>query len=101
MNLVKTCVFVILISAISANCVYQNKTYKLGSKINSADVCQMCWCRGRFNPQIQCRTRECPETEVPGGDNCHPLYEKDKCCPVGYECVAATDVNDGTQEKDM
>ncbi|XP_035206503.1 uncharacterized protein LOC118181464 [Stegodyphus dumicola] len=59
----------------------------------------MCWCRGRFSPQMQCRTRECPQTEISDGDNCHPLYEKDRCCPVGYKCVAATDENDETQEK--
>lgn len=80
-------------------CIYQNKEYKVGSKIIASDICQACRCRDGVPPYLSCVTRECPEIEVKPGKNCHLVYNGNKCCPISIECIESeTDVFNKTCE---
>lgn len=67
-------------------CIYQNKEYKIGSKIITSDICQACRCRDGIPPYISCVTRECIEFFDKSGPQCHSVFKEDRCCPVGIEC---------------
>ncbi|XP_055933090.1 uncharacterized protein LOC129963079 [Argiope bruennichi] len=68
-------------------CLYQNVEYKVGEKIKLADNCQVCRCVDGITPQVVCRQRECPQLDLVEGENCHLVYEENKCCPSRYECI--------------
>ncbi|CAL1285724.1 unnamed protein product [Larinioides sclopetarius] len=68
-------------------CMYQSVAYKVGEKIKLADNCQVCRCVDGITPQVVCRQRECPQLDPVEGENCHLVYEENKCCPSRYECI--------------
>ncbi|CAL1285727.1 unnamed protein product [Larinioides sclopetarius] len=67
--------------------MYQSVAYKVGEKIKLADNCQVCRCVDGITPQVVCRQRECPQLDPVEGENCHLVYEENKCCPSRYECI--------------
>ncbi|GFT29914.1 VWFC domain-containing protein [Nephila pilipes] len=77
-------------------CLYQNEEYKVGEKIKLTDQCQVCKCIDENSPHIVCRHRECPQLDPVQGQNCHPVYEKNKCCASGYECVG-NEIQNGSE----
>ncbi|GFT18284.1 VWFC domain-containing protein [Trichonephila clavipes] len=80
-------------------CLYQNEEYKVGERIKLTDKCQVCKCVDENAPHIVCRHRECPQLDRVGGENCHPVYEKNKCCPSRYECVE-DEIQNGAESSD-
>ncbi|GFY47855.1 VWFC domain-containing protein [Trichonephila inaurata madagascariensis] len=80
-------------------CLYQNEEYKVGERIKITDKCQVCKCIDENAPHIVCRHRECPQLDRVEGENCHPVYEKNKCCPSRYECVE-DEIQNGAESSD-
>lgn len=70
------------ISFVSPGCYVDGKHYEEGEQLPSdpEKPCELCYC---IQNSSTCALQECQLSTVTG---CQPIYGKNKCCPVKYNC---------------
>ncbi|OTF83421.1 hypothetical protein BLA29_002763 [Euroglyphus maynei] len=74
-------------------CRYQNRTYRYGEQIELIENrCKRCVCNEHWNeydPESSpesCVDQTCPINRDYRRQNCLPIYQQDRCCPIDYIC---------------
>ncbi len=63
-------------------CLFDDKYYEIGEKLDTKNDCIDCECR--VPPDFTCVRKVCDSPPVEA--NCEPIYETNKCCPT-YNCT--------------
>ena len=76
----------------NSKCRYQNRTYRYGEQIDLIENrCKHCVCNEHWNEyDPESSTESCVDQTCPIDyyyrQNCLPIYQPDRCCPVDYIC---------------